>query len=451
MNSRASRSNNTLTTALKSMAALLVFPVLLTVVLALVEYRLGNQVLPKYLARIADIVVSPLPFGSPQVTPSPVAQLYPTPANTIHTWALSREVDGQQMIFYRDYFVYNKPRMARWRDWLIIAKEVREDVDERFSNIKRIELIAHNLTTGEEEVWYTIDFGPQAFEYAFGDIRVIDDRLFVTAAAFGEKSQVDSGLWWADLPTRTPLQHIGIENVSYIVQEQGKWWLHGMSGDGCGGEKIYSVLDPAEPKVTRILTSAEGCVAGPRVFGVTKEALLYSDIRPSNEDDDRWATELGVMTNLKLLSLDATSTASAKVLVSEAEMPLHISKGEYDLVNNRVILLAGDKLYSYDIATDALADLGGMPVDWTATMPLWGEVRKQDSLCFYDNEHSKFAEFSLIQNKFITTLDGCAEYRHEIMDVNLADTRRQEHFLQEVAKLNLPASYKVQFYTKDEQ
>lgn len=414
---------------LVSLVAFLSVPILITAGIAVVQYRLGNQVLPHY--RLSQQSPSPSP------TDVPVAPRYGFLQPRVTAWQLLRQQGEQRVEVFSAPISWSGPLLARWKNRLVFI-QYQQPAE---SNTTML-VLGNNLETGVTEVMATYDLAELAATDAgiqVTDMMIDGDRLFV---ALSQDYVLESRVIWMDLEKRSAW---GVLNTTHYPSFMSKGQQHfvlGGDGDGCGGTVSYYKFDLLTPGLTFLSKSNNGCVMGNRVIGLTDQALYQSSVEPQPND-----MGMGMYQTVEMLDIKTGRTSS---LLGRQQMPPMIRHAKLD-PTNQTIWLFGDQLYRFDIISKTLSQMGGLP-DLVKNMELAYETIdfEGDDLCFFfmgpNGSERRFVEFSPATGLFTMDAPNCPLFKAQKL-ANDADVVYKQKVRTALRELELPAEYQMEFKT----
>ena len=292
---------------------------------------------------------TPAPSTLPAFTPSPFPITSPIPGSTYQpALTVLNKVDGEQRTEVLRF--EHGLNVAQWQNLLFYVGKSTQNppaADGSYTGINT-DILSYNFETGETKVIGNTN----GFE-GISDIEVIGDKLFVAEAGYFTKE----GLLMMNLPPTGSFTQIAeVENVE-IFKENDRYWLRGGQGDGCGGYRTFSVLNPESNSVTSVFQSNEGCMEGERLIDRDKDGnfVITNQVNVDNPEAEVW----GISSVFKSVSILYYPSLEKKQVFGEEQFPKNVLYIGYLDQQNQLLLLSQDTVW--------IADLGSQQIREVAT------------------------------------------------------------------------------------
>lgn len=290
---------------------------------------------------------TPAPSGLPEFTPSPFPITSPIPGSTYQpALTVLNKVDGEQRTEVLRF--EHGLNVAQWQNLLFYVGKSTQNppaADGTYTGVST-DILSYNFETGETKVIGNT----KAFE-GISDIEVIGDKLFVAEAGYFTKE----GLLMMNLPpTGTFTQIAEVENVE-IVKENNQYWLRGGQGDGCGGYRTFSVLNPDNNSVISVFQSNEGCMEGERLIDRDKDGnfVITDQMNVENPTVEPW----GISTVFKTVSILYYPSLEKRQIFGGDQLPQNVVYIGYLDQQNQLLLFSKDTVWIADISTQQISEV----------------------------------------------------------------------------------------------
>lgn len=341
--------------------------------------------LPEIRTNFKNPFAPPVPTVAPQFKPINnvvVPGTEPTPLVRGKTLVLRRnDASGSATIatFSSDNSL---DKIVRWGEWIFFSKSLPD----------KVQILAHNLTSGETQVLYDRDAsgdfnGKQRKPDWVPSMEVIGDQLFFAVGGY----LTAGATYYLPLP---PMQKPSLlEKTAYRIEKIDKYYFFiDAFGDGCGGGGKYYLFDPDSRRTTFVTNFEVGCQEGEDFIALDKRGMFLM------------AGHEGVDAIYKYVTAIPLNNLTIKEgVIAREQMPEKIVGREYSLERDQLFLLAPSAAYIFDFGTKQISKVVDFP-KMEGAMIFW----MGSSVCLYSGQQGESgSEIKIDQKQFVAHSMQC--------------------------------------------
>jgi len=307
------------------------------------ELYIHNPQIRPYLPEV--LLASPQPSPQPSMQPSPSPEERAIP-RTGEQFILQRKDDSGA---FQDLATIEPEQVTRWKD-VVIYRNL--DV------ARNLELLGLDLTSMETKPVATMSADAAGFKELgtnLTSLAVINDDLYISIGGY----MVNGALYWMNLNTLSTPEKIATTHNARVVQKDGRYFVMGGEGDGCGGANFISLLDPTNHTIREVVNTSEGCNLGIAFIAQTPQSIYLS----THIENDREVISPEVFTlytDLQELNIDSGQKST---LISAEDMPIDTTDVSY-YEDYKKFLITGKNVGIFDPETKKYTNLKTFEDKW---------------------------------------------------------------------------------------
>lgn len=336
------------------------------------------------------------------------------------------KIDGQNT---EKLFAISNPALfniIRWNNLIIFSDGGQNDN----GYPPDIQIKVHNIDTGKTQIIFSSKESANQFKDmqklpdSLSDLQIINNTLYFSLGGYLRMG----GTFWLKLPpSGSPRKIVDGRNGSILKLKDWYFIVFG-EGDSCWSEKDFYLFDLPLKVAKEIVKSRSGCNEGEEYLGISDKGVM---VLAYHARDTLGASPVGLYSYVT--SFDILNPGNRKNVITREQMPSRVTLVLYS-ENKDQLLLIGDSLYIYNLASSGLKKIAESPkgVKLSSNDRIW----EKDKICLDDNNGVNYE----------LNLDTESLSKVGVCDISSSPTPASDEkvkFRDLINSLNLPSDYQL--------